>query len=68
MNKETIIKRLEELKKMVEEGKTVMVSDIVVRKLEYEITKRGAVMVVINDGELVDYATRIFVQRRIVVK
>jgi hypothetical protein len=54
-----VLRRLEELKRAVEEGRVVRISGVRVRKLEYQTTKRGGVIVVINDGEIIDYATRI---------
>jgi hypothetical protein len=60
---DAIIKRLEELKKAVEEGRVVRISGIRVRKIEYQTTQRGGIIVVINDGELVDYAKRLLTRR-----
>jgi hypothetical protein len=58
-----IIKKLEELKRAVEEGKVVRISGVRVRKLEYQVTRRGGVIVIVNDGEIVDYATRLFARK-----
>jgi hypothetical protein len=58
-----ILKRLEELKRAVEEGKVVRISGVRVKKLEYQATKRGGIIVIINDGELVDYAKRLLTRK-----
>jgi hypothetical protein len=63
MTEDPIIKKLEELKRAVEEGRVVRISGVRVRKLEYQQTRRGGVIVVINDGELVDYAKRLLTRR-----
>jgi hypothetical protein len=58
-----IIKKLEELKRAVEEGRVVRISGVRVRKIEYQATRRGGIMVIVNDGELVDYAKRLLTRR-----
>jgi hypothetical protein len=63
MNEDPVLKRLEELKRAVEEGRVVRISGVRVRKLEYQQTRRGGVVVIINDGELVDYAKRLLTRR-----
>jgi hypothetical protein len=60
---DVIIKKLEELKKAVEEGRVVRISGVRVRKIEYQVTRRGGIIVVINDGELVDYAKRLLMRK-----
>jgi hypothetical protein len=56
---EYIMQRLEEIRKAVESGRHVKISGIKVNKIEIERSKRGSVIVIINDGEIVDYASRI---------
>ncbi|MGC9050631.1 hypothetical protein [Pyrobaculum sp.] len=63
MSDEILIKKLEELKRAVEEGRVVRISGVRVKKLEYQATKRGGVIVIINDGELVDYAKRLLTRK-----
>jgi hypothetical protein len=63
MSDEILIKKLEEIKRAVEEGRVVRISGVRVRKLEYQATKRGGIIVIINDGELVDYAKRLLTRR-----
>ena len=63
MSDEVLLRKLEEIKRAVEEGKMVKISGIRVRKLEYQTTRRGGVIVIINDGELVDYARRFFTRK-----
>ncbi|MGC9052145.1 hypothetical protein [Pyrobaculum sp.] len=63
MTEDPVLKRLEELKRAVEEGRVVRISGVRVKKLEYQQTRRGGVVVIINDGELVDYAKRLLTRR-----
>ncbi len=60
---EYIMKKIEEIKKAVESGRHVKISGIKVNKIEIERSKRGGVIVVINDGEIVDYAIRLLSRR-----
>jgi hypothetical protein len=63
MKEDVILKRLEEIKRAVEEGRMVRISGIRVRKIEYQVTRRGGIIVIVNDGELIDYAKRILTRR-----
>ena len=60
---EYIMKKIEEIKKAVESGRHVKISGIKVNKIEIEQSKRGGIIVIINDGEIVDYATRLLARR-----
>ncbi|MGC8584418.1 MAG: hypothetical protein ACP5MH_11945 [Thermoproteus sp.] len=57
------IRRLEELKRAIEEGRRVLIGDTLVRKIEYMRTRRGGVVVIINDGEIIDYASRLLLRK-----
>ncbi|AET32346.1 hypothetical protein P186_0905 [Pyrobaculum ferrireducens] len=63
--REVYLKKLEEIKRAVEEGRVVRISGILVRKLEYKTTRRGGIIVIVNDGELIDYASKLLNNRRI---
>jgi hypothetical protein len=43
MSNDLIIKRVEEIKRVVEEGKVVRISGMRVRKPEYKTTRRGVI-------------------------
>jgi hypothetical protein len=57
------VKKIEELRKALEEGREVVISGIPVRRIEYRKTRRGGVLVIINNGELVEYATKLFTRK-----
>jgi hypothetical protein len=60
---EYIIKKIEEIKKAVESGRHVRISGIKVNKIEIGQSRRGGIIVIINDGEIVDYAIRLLSRR-----
>jgi hypothetical protein len=63
--REVYLKKLEEIRRAVEEGRVVRISGVLVQKLEYKTTQRGGIIVIVNDGELIDYASKLLNNRRI---